>query len=144
MKTKQQLIKQLHTVYGKYGINKERKEAIYCGYGVESSTELSCDQIQDIINKLNTNLGNNTDPDMDIWRKRVLAVMFKFYGKVDINYIKSIACRATKTENFNKITKSKLRAIYNEFLNKNKVKKIVKTEIDMYKNMIVIAPIGNC
>ncbi len=64
---------------------------------------------------------------MDKLRKRVLASMFGFFKLIDkpvtLNYVKAIAVRAAgnKCNNFNNISESKLRAIYNEFLRQQKV-----------------------
>jgi hypothetical protein len=64
-------------------------------------------------------------PDMDTWRKRVMASISGWLRLCKTTHtpktIKAIACRAAQREAFNDITLSELRAIYAEFLNKQKV-----------------------
>jgi hypothetical protein len=71
----------------------------------------------------------------DIWRKRVIAVIGAWLAGRNqplpqplpsregdgLAVIKGIACRAAGVEDFNRIPLSKLRAIYAEWGNKNKV-----------------------
>ena len=61
---------------------------------------------------------------MDTWRKRVMASIGGWLRACDTQHtaetIKAIACRAAQRKAFNDITLSELRAIYAEFLNKQK------------------------
>jgi hypothetical protein len=67
---------------------------------------------------------------MDTWRKRVMASISGWLRLCKTTHtpktIKAIACRAAQREAFNDITLSELRAIYAEFLNKQKVAKRTK------------------
>ncbi|MDR3132542.1 MAG: hypothetical protein LBU42_00765 [Prevotellaceae bacterium] len=66
-------------------------------------------------------------PDMDAWRKRVMASIGGWLRACGTQHtpdsIKAIACRAAQRKAFNDITLSELRAIYAEFLNKQKAAK---------------------
>ena len=70
---------------------------------------------------------HNTD---DVWRKRVIksigAWLELCHTTHSIDTIKAIACRATRRNDFNKITVSELRAIYAEFNTKQKIAKNTK------------------
>jgi hypothetical protein len=77
---------------------------------------------------------------MDRLRKRVIASIFGFFklvGKeVTIAYVKAIAVRAAGRgcDNFNRISESKLRAIYNEFLRQQEVVRNIGRE-EAIRNM---------
>jgi hypothetical protein len=64
-------------------------------------------------------------PDMDTWRKRVMAAIGGWLRMCNTTHtadsIKAIACRASGRKAFNDITLSELRAVYAEFNNKQKV-----------------------
>jgi len=104
------------------GMNDDEKLALLSGYNVESSKDLNEKQLIDLINKLE---GKQTDPEGDMWRKRVIAAIGAYLRRTNqtetIEYIKSIACRAAETDSFNKIANTKLRAIYSEFTKKEQV-----------------------
>lgn len=124
---KKQLIKQYHTICSKMGISDEHRKSIMHGYGVESSTELNETQLLEIIDKLN-NDGNK-------WRKRVIAAISAWLKdsnkQVTMELIKSIARRASKCDDFNKISVTKLRAIYNAFTiekETNEMVRLIKAE----------------
>jgi len=124
-KQQKQLLKKFYTLLGKTGIGHEGKEAILESYGVESSRDLSARDLLDICDKL----AMQADPklkELDVWRKRVLAALFKYCASVgrtaDMDYVKSIACRATGHQSFNQIPVGRLINIYNAF--KNKIKDV--------------------
>jgi hypothetical protein len=72
-------------------------------------------------------------PDMDTWRKRVMASVGGWLRSCGTQHtaetIKVIACRAAQRTAFNDITLSELRAIYAEFNNKQKIAKRTKNLI---------------
>lgn len=64
------------------------------------------------------------DNKLDKKRKRLIAVLFgihkKLNKKVDIEYVKRIACIAAKVDDFNKIPSQRLDSLYNAFLKEQK------------------------
>jgi len=130
---KKSLIKQYHTLCTINGLNKDDRDSILSGFGVESSLELTEVQLSFTIEKL--------QKDGNTWRKRVIAAIggwLRATGKTEnINLIKSIACRCAQNEDFNKIPVSRLRDIYYEFTNKAKtIDNISEVMADELKNSI--------
>lgn len=124
--TNKKLLRRFHTVCNGAGIDADSKRAIVASYGHESSKDMSDAQLVDAIAKLTgQKLKTDADADADRWRKRVMAVVGAWLRRGNYNEsadnIKAIACRAAGTESFNRITTSKLRAIYYEFVQKNAV-----------------------
>ena len=124
-KSQKQLLKKFHTLLGKVGATEAEKEAILESYGVESSRDLSAKELLDICDRLSM----RADPKLeklDMWRKRVIAVTFRYCEAVgqlaDIDYVKKIACRASGYARFNQIPEGRLINIYYAF--KDKVKDI--------------------
>lgn len=122
------LIKRLHTVKSEIGLTDDQYRAVLSGFGVESSKQLSIDELLRAIELLHTR-----NPDDDKWRKRCMAVIGAYLRR--LNYaenadsIKAVACRAAGYENFNSIPVSRLREIYYEFLRRNKTSVYVKAVI---------------
>jgi hypothetical protein len=73
---------------------------------------------------------NTPCAEFDVWRKRVMASVGGWLTACGTQHtadtIKSIAARAAQRTAFNDITLSELRALYYEFLNKQKVAKQTK------------------
>lgn len=75
------------------------------------------------------------EANADLWRKRVMGSIGGWLrlkaeaGEIDDEaaVIKAIACRAAGCTDFNKIPLSKLRAVYYEFLEKQKIAKRTET-----------------
>jgi hypothetical protein len=140
MKTQSEvmLLRKFHAVCKQYGLTDADKDAIKMSYQVESSKDFTERQLIDIITKIEKqNVGNGTA--MNQWRKRVIAVIgawLRYTNKAEgIEIIKAIACRASGANDFNAITEAKLRIIYNEWLEKNKVFTRVNTIVsNEYRN----------
>lgn len=68
--------------------------------------------------------------EFDLWRKRVIASIGGWLRACGtehtVDTIKAIAARAAGRKAFNDVTLSELRAVYYEFLNKQKVAKRIK------------------
>jgi hypothetical protein len=68
--------------------------------------------------------------EFDLWRKRAMASIGGWLQNCGTSHtvdtIKAIACRAASRKAFNEITLSELRAIYYEFVNKQKIAKRTK------------------
>jgi hypothetical protein len=114
---KKRLIKQFHTACTKTGMRPGDKKVIYDSLGIESSTELSEAQLEEVIKSLGT--------DSDKWRKRVIAAIFGWCKDINLhNYdvvkVKAIACRAAGYKTFNQIPVSRLRDVYYEFVRKSR------------------------
>jgi len=104
---KKKLIQRFHIELKQNGMIKQ-KPAILESFGVESSRELSDEDLQHAIDGLTG--------EADKWRKRVIAAIFgwcKATGtEASLDYVKAIACRSTGYDNFNKIPVSRLRDQY--------------------------------
>ncbi len=99
-----------------------------------SVKELTDKEYNELITYLKNPKQVTNNSEMDKLRKRVIASIFGFFKKVDkpvnIGYVKAIAVRASGKgiDDFNKIPKSKLRAIYNLFLRYQEVAKNLSRE----------------
>jgi len=126
--TKNGLLKRFHAVCAANGISDENKKVIVAGYGYESSKLMTPRELADAIAGI-TGTGKTGD-DLNTHRKRVMAVIGAYLrnnGYTESSEtIKAIACRAAKTDSFNKITRGKLIDIYNEFRRKNTTNDTVK------------------
>jgi hypothetical protein len=118
------LLKKFHSLCFRLGMSADEKLALLSGYGVESSKDLSNENLTKICEALNDIL-NPEDARRDKMRKRVIAAIggwLRLIGKGNesMEYIKSVACRAAKIENFNQISLERLTTIYNMFLRKQR------------------------
>jgi hypothetical protein len=132
------LIKRLHTVKSEIGLTDDQYRAVLSGFGVESSKQLSIDELLRAIELLQTR-----NPDDDKWRKRCIAAIGAYLRvtnrKENTDLIKGIACKASGYANFNKIPTSRLRDIYYEFSRKAKltanITKMVNNDIDYVSSL---------
>lgn len=118
------LLRKFHTLCTRLNMDADMKLALISGYGVESSKDLSNEELLELCDKLNGIL-NPESKKIDKMRKRVIASIggwLHMIGKGDegMAYIKGVACQAAKVENFNKIPLERLTNIYNMFLQKQK------------------------
>lgn len=115
------LLKRFHTLCTKTGIKPEEKSAIISGFGVESSRDLTTEQLLRICNILDMRL-NPQQADLDKWRKRVIASISGWLAMTSQDHsiarVKAIACRATEKREFNEIPKDRLTNVYYSFLKK--------------------------
>lgn len=123
------LLRKFHTLCTRLNMDAEMKLALISGYGVESSKDLANAELLELCDKLNDIL-NPEDAKRDKMRKRVIAAIggwLRLIGKGNegVDYIKSIACRAAKTEKFNQISYDRLTTLYNMFLKRQKDAKAV-------------------
>lgn len=114
-KEKKRLLRSFHASLARAGMMKNKPD-ILKSFGVESSTELTEEELQQVIDKMTG--------EADKWRKRVLAAIFGWTKDIgfdyDIKKVKGIACRATGYSKFNDIPVSRLRDIYYEFVRKSR------------------------
>lgn len=108
----------------------EIKKGLVIQYGYESSKDLPVEALTDLVQ----NLENKLKPqvaELDKLRKMVMASIGGWLELTNQEtgsaIIKSIACRSTKHKSFNSIPKERLRNVYNNFLNKQKDFKEVKS-----------------
>lgn len=123
------LLRKFHTLCSRLKMDTEMKLTLISGYGVESSKDLTNEELLELCVKLNGIL-NPESEKIDKMRKRVIASIggwLRMIGKGDegISYIKGVACQAAKVDNFNKIPLERLNNIYNMFLRKQKDAKSV-------------------
>lgn len=128
------LLRQFHALCSRLRLSAEEKAAIIEGYGVESSADISNDDLMNICRALERRLGSNATK-LDRLRKQVIAAIggwLRMQGKPEnIADIKAIACRATKSDNFNRIPPERLRNVYNAFLNKQKDSRMIDELVSM-------------
>lgn len=123
------LLRKFHSLCARLNMDADMKLALLSDYGVESSKDLTNEELTDVCDRLNGIL-NPCDAKRDKMRKRVIAAIggwLRLIGKEGegIDYIKGIACRAAKVENFNHIPLERLMTIYNMFLKRQKDAKAV-------------------
>ena len=135
-------VKKFHTLLGLNHIGQSGKEAILESYGVESSNDLSGDELTEICQTL-TLQANPKLAEQDKWRKRVIASIsgyhqltgeplfqkdYKLCDKQEIErrkkYAKGTAEKAAGNKEFNEIPIGELQVLYNHFL---KAQKYVKS-----------------
>ncbi len=122
--TKNQLIRLYHALVSRLNMNDDARMGVLTAFGVESSKELTVDQLQELCKLLKQQLNS----DSDKWRKRVLASIYGYLqltGRgANTDYVKAIAIRsAGEYGSFNQIPVSKLKTLYYAFLDKQKVLK---------------------
>lgn len=132
-----QLVKRYHTLATKMCLSKDDKAAIMQSYGVESSLDLSVDELAGLCSALEMGV-NAAPPALDKLRKQAMASIGGWLRTIgresDAAIIKGIACRATGYNRFNDIPAERLRNLYNLFLKKQKdfkaVDRITQDELD--------------
>ncbi|MDR1846734.1 MAG: hypothetical protein LBR17_01270 [Bacteroidales bacterium] len=136
------LIKRFHTLLSKLGMNGDDKADILYQYKVTSTKQLSCIQLIECCEYLQR-LTSPQYNEMDKLRKRVIAAIDKWLrnnGKPsEIEYIKALACRAAGENAFNKISKTKLTAIYNTFCKYNRTQAATEDVIEEQTGKLTIA-----
>lgn len=134
------LLKKYHSLCYKLGMTADDKLALLSSYGVESSVDLTNEELTEICDHLNSIL-NPEDAKRDRMRKRVIAAIggwLRLIGKGNegVEYIKGVACRAAKVENFNNITLERLTTIYNMFLKRQKDAKSINAVAGHIENEV--------
>jgi len=124
------LIARLHMLAKQVGMSDDDyRDYLYNNYHVTTSTLLSNAQLEEACNCLQKIIGN----EANAWRRRVMAAIGAYLRKLHLteneHYIKAIACRAAGYSKFNDIPVSRLRAIYYEFVRRNKIAEQVDYEI---------------
>lgn len=132
------LNKKYHYLLKALNFSAVQKEGVLASWGVESSTELTTDQLGSLCSYLEGLYRSSSKEwkeqeksrKLDKARKRVLAVIAEYLriteGTTASHYIKGIACRIAETDNYNKIPFERLQTIYNLF--RNKIKMIRRSE----------------
>lgn len=143
MKTpdRKKLTAKLHVLKAQLGLDENSYSAFLDSFGVASSKDLTTDQLVRAVMVLEKQTKPDTskkeptatDPEADVWRKRVMAAVGAWLRNCAIEStaekIKTIACRAAGVEQggFNKIPVARLRNIYYEFKKKNDDHTRIKT-----------------
>ena len=147
-KQQKQLLKKFHVLLGKVCGGQDRKEAILQSYGVESSRDLSVNELSEICDML-TKEANPKMKEIDTWRKRVIAAISAYHKtrEVDIfqknneecttyekeqriRYVKGTAKKASGGKDFNEIPLGQLQEIYSGFIKKRKYANMVDRMVD--------------
>jgi hypothetical protein len=114
---KKKLIQRFH-ISLKQGGMMNQKPAILESFGVQSSRELTEEELQLAVDGLTG--------EADKWRKRLIAAIFGWCRAInyqaDIDKVKAIACRASGYDNFNKIPVSRLRDLYYGWVKKSRTR----------------------
>lgn len=131
-KTHYRLLRQYHAICRVLGITPDEKEAIKQGYGVSSIGELDDRQLIELIGRLNS--------DANQWRRRVMAAIGAYLRHINypenIQTIKAVACRAAGYDDFNRIPVSRLRAVYYEFVRRNRTAESTSIAISQIEQTI--------
>jgi hypothetical protein len=122
------LIKRLHIAKSAAGMDDDTYYCFLFEFGVESSLEMSIDQLNEAINllenKKQVKIQTKEEKETDMWRKRVMAAIGGFLEAINkesnADYIKGIACQCTSYKHFNQIPDSRLQDLYFTFLKKQK------------------------
>ena len=132
-------IKKLMTLLSKEGLVDERAGIIAQFTNGRKSSARDLDAIK--LDSLCTFLQNEQQKqqnDVDKKRKRLIASIFGTFKlankEVSIDYVKGIACRASKEKNFNNIPPARLDSLYSAFLNAQKDLTFAKRLVDGFIN----------
>ncbi len=146
--THKNLVKKFHTLLSKYSIRNEDKLTILGTFGVDTSLNLSIDQLAQACDAIERTSGKKEDDELaklDTMRKRLIASIFAWRASLgapaDMNLVKAIACRAAEIPEgyalsirFNSIPEVKLQSLYNAFTHMKKdmgkVKQMTQEMID--------------
>ena len=128
-------LKQLMTILSIQKVSDEDRAQLVCSWTkgrTTSARELRPGEMQDIVDKLQHADQNNPD----IWRKRVMAAIYGFLGKMNKEatpeLVKGIACRAAKVQDFNKIPTQRLVSLYTAFTNMQKDLNFAKRMVESF------------
>lgn len=144
--TKRRLIVRFHALLRAAGMKEEDKRDILEGVGVESTKELTVEQLKAVCDFLETLTGLE-EQGKEMMRRRALRAVCKLCevlmdewetwdGERRLRYAKSIVCRAAGSKSLNKIGADRLRSIAYSFEKQRKdmesalaeAEKIVKGE----------------
>lgn len=118
------ILRKFHTLCSCLNMTPDEKATLVASYGVESSADIDTIELVKVCNKLSEQLGQTTPHSMDCARKQAMAAIGGYLRMIgyesNAEIIKSIACRSTGYDNFNRIPSARLRNIYYAFLNKQK------------------------
>lgn len=119
---KETLKRRYHTIATRIGMSDEERKAFLSAWNVTSSSDLDEHQLSEVCRAL---ADFSFDQSADKWRKRVIASVFNWFTlvskKVDMDYVKGVACRASGYKRFNDIPVDKLRSLYHTFTHKSKL-----------------------
>ena len=146
-KDKNHYIKKFKTLLGNGKIDRNAELAMLSAYGVESCKDMTIYELIELCQKVELMV----DPElakMDKLRKNVLGSIkgwLELTGRkgMSLDYIKSIACRSAKVENFNRIKEKGLRKIIGEFNRDQEFEKgISKTKIELLNEAKIISTLN--
>lgn len=128
-------LKQLMTILSMQKVSDEDRAQLVCSWTkgrTTSARELRPAELQEIVNQLQ----NIEKTSPDIWRKRVMAAIYGFLGKMNKEanpeLVKGIACRAAKINDFNKIPVQRLISLYTAFTNMQKDLNFAKKMVESF------------
>lgn len=125
---KKMLIRRLHALRSVHGMSQSQYDALLDGFGVESSREMTCGQLQDACRMIVEAYGGG-DPKEAVRRRliatacRMLAGIVKGWGEMGdgerVEYAKTVACRAAGLgrwddhgrDNYNRLTAERMRSL---------------------------------
>lgn len=133
-KKESRAMQRMHLIRRFYALMREQaypdtwKETTLTSYGVDSTTKLTNDELEEIVRK-----AHKRESNIDRQRKRVIAAACAMLTEMEsesffaadadgkIAMAKAVAARAAKVEDFNKIKIDKLRALYGAFRTQTKM-----------------------
>lgn len=115
-------LKKLMTLLSKEGLLDQREDVIklWTAGRTSSAKDLTPEELTSICKTIQ----ENSIHIMDKKRKRVIAAIFGMFTKmnkvVTVDYVKGLACRAAKVNDFNVIPSARLDSLYNAFIHAQK------------------------
>lgn len=142
------ILRKFHTLCTLNGLSEDEKRAIVNHYGVTSSADIDTHDLINICAALSKQADGGRGNKMDKLRKQAMASIggwLKAAGyKSNAEVIKSIACRASGYDSFNKIPVGRLHNLYHNFRNKQ-IDKIAAESLmrEIVGSRVEIAPQSN-
>ncbi len=132
-------LNKLFALLNKEGLTEQRAGIIYhfTDGRTSSAKELTPAELDEMCDVLSKSTLNQMD-ELNKKRKRLIASIFGTFKlanrKVSMEYVKAIACRAAKEQNFNHIPPARLDSLYNAFLNAQKDLQFCKKLVEGFIN----------
>lgn len=114
VKTTAKTIKAFYAACSSKGITDEERHVILCSYGREHVSEMTAEELQDAINKINQR-EDTEEGARSKWVRRAMAVTFQYLNKtvndrdsVTTDYVKEVITTSQRGISFNTLSKQQL------------------------------------
>lgn len=133
-------IADIHRMKTLLGMSDDEYRVMLSAWGVNSSKDLDDKGLASLryaMHEKTLALHESSSKTLDVWRKRVYGVVGKWLDTCgytnNAQAIRTIVCRATQRDNFNKIPASELKQVYHSWSRKLKIAQESNTLIDSLK-----------